>query len=665
LFFQHLGDLHYYDLGSGDHGIVGGGTVANYRSSYTDVLAQTRQHELYRNLSTPYVWDDHDYGPNNSDGTLATKANAQQVYRERVPHYTLGDSSAIYYSFQVGRVLFIVSDARSDRSPSSDPDQPGKGILGTAQKAWMQSILETSDAEFFIWILPTQWMGTSADSYNSYMTERSEMISMFNATEWRERMIIIGGDYHGLAIDTGANSPGGIPVFQFASLDSTPGSGSGGDYDRGSQDGRNQYGTIEVDDDVDSITVTGTGWFETSVWQSHSLTIEIESDEEPPPPPPTSLPEVVETFVGLPHYRYVFGQVRTGRITAEIPLYGVSMNTLLNAPSDLTGTFIMNMTGFRNQDLVSATEPGRTFVVVERDGFPIWDGLIVAQVYQAQSSSMQIFARSLSAYPSKVKMDGDYFPDGFVVTDVEQTEAFLTLWETLQGVPESDIHVQLPEALSTGIAISLDVQPYEDKTFGQVLEEIANSVQGFDWRIVTRKIDGAYARIMQIGYPTIGTEDARRLVFEYPGPMMNYWRTRSVSEHGTHIHGLGSGQGEDMLRADVVHQDLIDGGYLRWDVDVPLKEVTNQVQLDGLTVRAGELARATRYVYSVEMKGDQQPEFGTYLQGDACTLKFEDPAHPDGFRLATRVIGWRLTPPSDTSVEKVAVYFEGGEADGG
>ncbi len=371
-------------------------------------------------------------------------------------------------------------------------------------------------------------------------------------------------------------------------------------------------------------------------------------------------PGVPESFLGEPNYRYVFGDARTGLITAEIPLYGVSMNTLLNAGYDFSGSFSADMTGFRNQDLFNATEPGRTFVVAERDGFPVWDGNVVAQLYQAQAKNCQLFARSLSGYPDKVKMDASYFPDGFVVEDMDQTEAFLLLWEVLQSAPESDLRVQLPQPLDTGVTVTMDVQPYEDKYFGDVMDQIANGDQGFDWRIVTTKIDNQYARIMQIGYPTLGREDANRLVFEYPGPMMNYWRTAGVNDSGTHTHGLGSGQGEDMVRADFVHQDLLDNGYLRWDYDVQLKDVTDPNVLSALTLQEAIKGKTPRRTYVVETKGNQQPQFGSYLQGDACILKIEDPAHPDGVRFPTRIIGWRVTPPSGSTLEKIAVYFEGG-----
>jgi hypothetical protein len=94
LMFVHLGDLHYYDLGSDSHGITGGASLANYRRSYDDVLAQPRQHQLYREVPLAYVWDDHDWGPDNSDGTHPGGPAAQVAYAERMPHMDLDAPAA-------------------------------------------------------------------------------------------------------------------------------------------------------------------------------------------------------------------------------------------------------------------------------------------------------------------------------------------------------------------------------------------------------------------------------------------------------------------------------------------------------------------------------------------------------------------------------------------
>ena len=59
LFFLHVGDFHYENLDGED--------PEAYRQAYRDVLASPAQSALYRSTPIAYMWDDHDYGPNNSD----------------------------------------------------------------------------------------------------------------------------------------------------------------------------------------------------------------------------------------------------------------------------------------------------------------------------------------------------------------------------------------------------------------------------------------------------------------------------------------------------------------------------------------------------------------------------------------------------------------------
>lgn len=57
LMFIHLGDLHYEDIATNSQ--------PAYHAAYDAVLAAPRQAQLYRDVPTTYVWDDHDFGPNN------------------------------------------------------------------------------------------------------------------------------------------------------------------------------------------------------------------------------------------------------------------------------------------------------------------------------------------------------------------------------------------------------------------------------------------------------------------------------------------------------------------------------------------------------------------------------------------------------------------------
>lgn len=276
----HVGDICYYDLGSDLHGIVGGGSLANYRRMYDDVLLQPRQHQLYREAATAYVWDDHDFGPNNSDSTAPGRANARTVYRERVPHYPLpagtGDNS-IYQSFQVGRVLVMMADVRSARDPNSAPSSSTKTMLGTGQKAWMESLLTSTTAEALIWIMPGQWMDVdSTDTWTVFQRERDELVQLFGDTGWLRRMCTIGGDTHAQCLDTGrGNRWGGFPVFQVASVDATP-SGPSFDYDTGlNNPTRDARGEFRIRDRGHTIEVEGRLLYGTDTlyrahtWQAH------------------------------------------------------------------------------------------------------------------------------------------------------------------------------------------------------------------------------------------------------------------------------------------------------------------------------------------------------------------------------------------------------------
>jgi phosphodiesterase/alkaline phosphatase D-like protein len=272
LFFLHLGDMHYYNLGQAGFPAA---TVANYRRGYDDVLAQSRQAGLYRDVPLVHVWDDHEYGPNDSDRTHPGKAQAQQVYREREPHYPLAEAAAIYHAFQIGRVQFVMWDLRSERSPRADPDGPSKTMLGAAQKAWFADLLATSDARILVVASTVQWIvgGPGGESWGSFATERQAVANLINDAGWANRTFMISADAHMLALDSGAgNAWGGWPTAVFAALDANP-SGAGSEYDLLQQPGRNQYGTVEIRDLGSQIAVRLSAWKGEKLQRTHLFAV--------------------------------------------------------------------------------------------------------------------------------------------------------------------------------------------------------------------------------------------------------------------------------------------------------------------------------------------------------------------------------------------------------
>lgn len=261
LFFIHLGDFHYYNLGADQFGIVGGASVDNYRRAYDDILVETRQGGTYRQIPIEYIWDDHCYGPNNSDGTFTGKDNAAQVYRERAPHYPLEENgsagnAAIYRSFQIGRVLFIVTDLRYHRDPA-DADPP-RTMLGAAQVSWFENELATSTAALVIWVCTQPPSSTGTGSWGPMPAERQQILDMFTDYGWDRKALVIASDQHQLSMDSGSSI--GMPLYVLGSLDSTQASGPHGVWDIGARSGPPHYGTIEIADQGGSIRVTVKGW---------------------------------------------------------------------------------------------------------------------------------------------------------------------------------------------------------------------------------------------------------------------------------------------------------------------------------------------------------------------------------------------------------------------
>ena len=267
--FVHLGDLHYYDLGSGLHGIAGGGSLANYRRAYDDVLLQPRQHQLYREVPWAHTFDDHDWGPNDSDGSIPGRPNALQAYRERVPHYDLqaGGATHIGQSWRVGRVLHVMPDTRADSDNTEDST-----CLGASQLSWLDNLLTNSTADALVVWMSRQWLGEGADTWGRYPREQADLVTLFGDTGFLGSMSMVCGDRHALGLTGGAtNDHGGFPVLQAASIDTSfPSSSLPGRFDIvPDRPGRGNYGTVRVDDNGTNLAVTLGAWRHGSLVGSH------------------------------------------------------------------------------------------------------------------------------------------------------------------------------------------------------------------------------------------------------------------------------------------------------------------------------------------------------------------------------------------------------------
>lgn len=250
LFFLQMGDLFYGDIETPD--------VALYLEQYYTALTAPRQRALFATTPLVYTWDDHDFGPNNSDGSMACGPGAAAAYRMVVPHPPLPADAlpaaadggkrqrGIYHAFSVGRARFIVSDLRSQRVPRFEDDSPSKTCLGFDQRSWLLQELETAAAthDVVFWVSSMPWHDANK-KWGWYATEQAVIVQALLQHHVAEKLVVLSGDAHMLAVDDGTNSPGGVTVLHAAAMDHHP-SSKGGPYSHGAVPGTGQWGLVHV-----------------------------------------------------------------------------------------------------------------------------------------------------------------------------------------------------------------------------------------------------------------------------------------------------------------------------------------------------------------------------------------------------------------------------------
>lgn len=189
----------------------------NHYADSTDPIVQREAYYSQRDLAgfraatatTPTygIWDDHDYGPNDSDGTAAGKEDSLRTFQEHWanPAYGEPDNPGIYSTFTYGDVQFFLLDDRYHRAPNRDEDEGHKTMLGERQKAWLKEGLRNSKATFKIIATGSEFqLNGHPDSWTSFDRERRELLDFLREEEITGVMIL-SGDRH----FTGAYQIGG------------------------------------------------------------------------------------------------------------------------------------------------------------------------------------------------------------------------------------------------------------------------------------------------------------------------------------------------------------------------------------------------------------------------------------------------------------------------
>ena len=170
------------------------------------------------------TWDDHDYGPNDSDRSYVHKDAALEVFQRFWPNpsYGMPGVPGVFTQFEWGDAEVFLLDDRWHRAPNN---APGEGpYLGPEQMQWLLDALTASRATFKIVANGGQLINPS-EVFENYANVASGERETFLG-ELRQRqidgLVFVAGDRHHTELIR-LDREGTYPLFEFTSSPLTAG----------------------------------------------------------------------------------------------------------------------------------------------------------------------------------------------------------------------------------------------------------------------------------------------------------------------------------------------------------------------------------------------------------------------------------------------------------
>ena len=188
----------FFWLGDNIYGDSGFASVLT--EEYRKQRAIESSQPLLRRVPQLAIWDDHDFGLNNSDRTNPVREGALAAFRNywANPSFGLPQTPGVFFRYAYGGVDFFFLDGRFYRDPNSGADSARKTLLGAGQKDWLKRELAASTSPFKVLICGSGWSsedGPDGDTWAAFLTERNELFDYI-----RERRIsgvfCLSGDTH-------------------------------------------------------------------------------------------------------------------------------------------------------------------------------------------------------------------------------------------------------------------------------------------------------------------------------------------------------------------------------------------------------------------------------------------------------------------------------------
>jgi len=346
-------------------------------------------------------------------------------------------------------------------------------------------------------------------------------------------------------------------------------------------------------------------------------------------------------------YRYLFADLLTNNIIAELPLTSVSFTQQLNQAGTLSGQLLLSGLNANTFNVLNATIPAKTGIYVDRNGTLVWGGVIWGRPYSSDSQTLSIEAREFESYFERRKITTTT-----AFTNIDQLSIAQNLITQAQSAVYGNIGVTVGTETS-GVLLSRTYYSYEYKQVYGAIQDLARQNNGFDFNIkVSYDGSGNPAKILQLGYPRIGTvysaNSITAPVFELPASnIVSYSLSEDGSASANTIYALGAGSNEGKLIATAQDTTKFASGYPLLEEQVNYSEITDSTYLEQLAT--GQVLSVSNpiTIFRVTVPAYVEPQFGTYSLGDDARLRITDSRFVTTLDNIYRIVGLTVSPGED------------------
>lgn len=381
----------------------------------------------------------------------------------------------------------------------------------------------------------------------------------------------------------------------------------------------------------------------------------------------------------MANYRYLFADLVTNTITAELPLTGVTYSQSLNQAGSFTGHMMLSDIRTQgtlgtyqvNEDftLDSDTTPSKTAVYVERDGVIVWGGIIWSRQYESASQTLTLGGREFESYYERRRVNGDQV----FAAGTDQFTLVSSLISQSNTLPYGNIGVSVQSPLGSSATI---VNPYpiwdnEKRAVFDVILDLSrqSTPYGFDFSI-NCAYDTNYniTKTLNLYYPRKGTNPSANQyapMLEFPGSMVAYTYPEDGGSVVNRLYGVGPGSGPGQYIALATNGDAYTNGYPVLEDTVSFTQIPDPRIVDSMT--SGEVAARALPVtvlnaswvpttdpttgYSVA------PIFGEFQTGDSFRIRITDDRFPNTLETVLRLREWSCRVGDNGQAEMITGSF--------